>query len=134
MGLVHHLTGVEQIRSPLCGRRLDSLDWVMITSSPMVIRGLLWAGSVNELHAHVHQACPTQGLGLQTGRHGSRRAQKNPQQSMVEEGRPPSTGLHELGKVFLYSRGIICWSVALHHLPFFVDKKLGEIPFDAIPQ
>lgn len=40
--------------------------------SLMVIRGLVWVGSGDKLHARDHQALPHPVLGLQAGRHWSR--------------------------------------------------------------
>ena len=85
----------------LCGQTVPSL-------SRGATGGPSWAGSAHELHAHVRRACPTHGLGLQTGRHWSRPAQQEgpPPPSGPwhggEGGRSPSTALQELGKVFLY--------------------------------
>ena len=59
-------------------------------------------GSGRELHAHVHRACPTQGLGLQAGLHWSRHAQEKPRLLHGGGGWFTSTALQVLGEVFLY--------------------------------
>jgi len=113
---------------------------------------MTWASSQVGLHAFLHQVCPARWDGFVdrpslvwevgpthiTSSTGEREREREDWKEVVDHQSVTRwsvrSELQVRGKILLDPHWVIQGTISLHDLSFFVDKELGEIPLDAVPQ